>query len=239
MHPELNELKVKIFADGANLSGMIEMASKSHIAGLTTNPTLMRKAGITNYTNFAKEVLKEIKHKPISFEVFSDELEDMKTQGMKIASWAENVYVKIPITNSRGDSTFDVVNYLSQQGIKVNVTAVMDQSQVSEILPALNGEIPSYVSLFAGRIADTGRNPEPIIVECLDILSKNSKSELIWASPRELLNIFQANSVGCPIITATNEILSKLDLYKKDLKEYSLETVQMFQSDAKSSNYTL
>ena len=239
MHPDIKALNIKIFADGADLTGMIEMASKPYISGFTTNPTLMRKAGVTNYSNFAKQVLEEISHKPISFEVFSDDLEEMSYQAEKIASWGANVYVKIPITNSRGDSTFGVIEKLTQKGVKVNITALMNQAQVAEILPALNEGVPSYVSIFAGRIADTGRNPEAIMIQSLATLAEKPKAELIWASPRELLNIFQANAIGCHVITATNEILNKLELYKKDLKEYSLETVQMFQKDATSSNYSL
>ena len=239
MHPDINALNIKIFADGADLTGMIEMASKPYISGFTTNPTLMRKAGITNYSNFAKQVLKEISHKPISFEVFSDDLEEMSYQAEKIASWGANVYVKIPITNSRGDSTFGIIENLTQQGVKVNVTALMNQTQVAEILPALTEGIPSYVSIFAGRIADTGRNPEAIMIQSLATLAEKPKAELIWASPRELLNIFQANVIGCHVITATNDILNKLHLVGYDLKSYSLDTVKMFYSDALASGYQL
>ena len=190
MIPTLDTLKVKLFADGADIQGMIEMASKPYISGLTTNPTLMRKAGINDYIDFAKKVLSVITTKPISFEVFSDDLNEMKTQGEKIASWAENVYVKIPVTNSLGQSTCAVVEHLSDKGIKVNVTAVMLEDQVTEIIKVLNPSVPSYVSLFAGRIADTGRDPVPIVRNCVKIIHQNSNSELIWASPRELLNIF-------------------------------------------------
>jgi len=237
MGPRLDSLTVKLFADGANLDGMIEMAAKPYIAGLTTNPTLMKKAGVIDYTKFAKEVLKEIKDKPISFEVFSDELEEMKKQGEKIASWGENVYVKVPITNTRGDSTNSVVNYLTKNGIKVNVTAIMTEVQVAEVTKVLNPQISSYISVFAGRIADTGRDPVPLMKNCVEYLKENKKSELIWASPRELLNVFQANQIGCQIITATNDILKKLELVGHDLNEYSLETVKMFYLDAKSSGY--
>ena len=239
MLPTLDTLKVKLFADGADIQGMIEMASKPYISGLTTNPTLMRKAGINDYTEFAKKVLSVISTKPISFEVFSDNLDEMKTQGEKIASWAENVYVKIPITNTLGQTTCSVVEHLNNKGIKVNVTAIMLESQVTEIMKVLNPSVPSYVSLFAGRIADTGRDPVPIVKNCVEIISQNPKSELIWASPRELLNIFQANEVGCQIITATTDLLNKLNLVGRNLEEYSLNTVKMFYEDAKKSEYTL
>lgn len=239
MIPSINDLKVKLFADGADLAGMVKMASLSHISGLTTNPTLMKKAGITDYTKFAREVLGEISLKPISFEVFSDELEEMKIQGEKIASWGDNVYVKVPITNTRGETTESVVRHLSDKGIKVNVTAVMTHGQLQSILEALNPEVSSYISVFAGRIADTARDPINVMKQCLETIATNVKSELIWASPRELLNVFQANDIGCHIITATNDILKKLDLVGKNLEEYSIETVQMFFQDAKSSGYTI
>jgi transaldolase len=229
---------VKLFADGADLAGMIEMASKPFISGLTTNPTLMRKAGITDYVNFAKEVLKEIQTKPVSFEVFSDELQEMKIQGDKIASWGENVYVKVPITNTRGESTKPVVKYLANKGVKVNVTALMTKAQVVGILEVLNPDVESYVSVFAGRIADTGRDPMPIMRDCVQMLAQNRKSELIWASPRELLNVFQADEIGCHIITATNDILKKLELVGYDLLSYSLDTVKMFYHDAFNAGYS-
>jgi transaldolase len=225
-------LAIKLFADGANLEGMIEMASKPHISGLTTNPTLMKKAGITDYVKFAKDVLKEISYKPISFEVFSDELDEMKIQGEKIASWGENVYVKVPITNTRGDSTKPVVEYLANRGVKVNVTALMTKAQVAAMMEVLNPDVESYVSVFAGRIADTGRDPMPIMRDCVQTLALNRKSELIWASPRELLNVFQADKIGCHIITATNDILKKLEMVGRGLSGYSLETVKMFYEDA-------
>lgn len=232
-------LKIKLFADGADLNDMLEMNTKPHIKGLTTNPTLMRKAGITDYKGFALEVLAQITVKPISFEVFSDDLEDMKRQGIEISSWGENVYVKIPVTNTLGVSTTPVISHLVKEGVKVNVTALMCTDQVQAVAEVLNPNIPSYVSVFAGRIADTGRNPVPIMQESLRILSKISKSELIWASPRELLNLFQADEIGCHIITSTSEILKKLDLIGKDLNVYSLETVKMFYDDARSSKFTL
>jgi len=238
LEPTRESLKVKLFADGADLAGMIEMASKPFISGLTTNPTLMRKAGITDYVNFAKEVLKEIQTKPVSFEVFSDELQEMKIQGDKIASWGENVYVKVPITNTRGESTKPVVKYLANKGVKVNVTALMTKAQVVGILEVLNPDVESYVSVFAGRIADTGRDPMPIMRDCVQMLAQNRKSELIWASPRELLNVFQADEIGCHIITATNDILKKLELVGYDLLSYSLDTVKMFYHDAFNAGYS-
>jgi transaldolase len=232
-------LKTKLFADGADLTGMIEMASKPFIAGLTTNPTLMKKAGVTNYTKFAQEVLREIKDKPISFEVFSDDLDEMKKQGEIIASWGQNVFVKIPVTNTVGDSTKSVIKFLTGQGVKVNVTALMTSNQVADVANVLNPQVKSYVSVFAGRIADTGRDPLPIMQRSLEILSKSPNSQLIWASPREILNVFQANEIGCDIITATNDILSKLELIGKNLDLYSLETVQMFYNDARSSGFQI
>lgn len=233
------ELKVKLFADGADLEGMIEMASKPYISGLTTNPTLMKKAGIKDYVKFAKEVLIEISDKPISFEVFSDEIEGMKAQGETISSWGKNVFVKIPITNTRGESTTSVIKHLSDLGVKVNVTALMTNLQVEQVIEVLNPGVESCVSVFAGRIADTGRDPIPLMKKCLETLSKNRNAELIWASPRELLNIFQADEVGCHIITATSDILKKMTLVGYDLESYSLDTVKMFFSDAKESGYVI
>ena len=236
---DLQSLKVKLFADGADLAGMLEMAANTSISGLTTNPTLMRKAGITNYVEFAHLVLREIQKKPISFEVFSDELIEMKNQGEKIASWGENVFVKIPITTTKGLSTESVVSYLVSLGIKVNVTAVMTVDQVKHIADFLDPCIPSYISVFAGRIADTGVDPVPLVSECLQVIKEKPGCQLIWASPRELLNVFHANQIGCHIITATNDILRKLNLIGKKLDQYSLETVQMFYSDAQKAGYTI
>jgi transaldolase len=218
---------------------MLEMYSKSYIQGLTTNPTLMKKAGITNYSEFAKEVLQKISDKPISFEVFSDDLDEMITQARKISSWAKNVYVKIPITNTLGVSTLEVIQTLTNENIKVNVTAIMTVEQVKEISGALNYTVPSYISVFAGRISDTGVNPIPTMVDILKVLESNKNAEVIWASPRELLNVFQANEIGCHIITATNDILTKLKLVGKDLNKYSLETVEMFYGDAVSAGYSI
>jgi len=235
----INDLKVKIFADGADLNTMVSMANLNYIKGLTTNPTHMRKAGITDYRAFAKSVLDEIKLKPISFEVFSDDLNEMKEQALEISRWAENVYVKIPITNTNGSSTVEVLEFLVSQKVKVNVTALLTISQVKSVIRVLDPEVPSYISVFAGRIADTGRDPIRIMQESLQIMSENKNSELIWASPRELLNVIQADEINCHIITGTSDILNKLKLLDKDLAEYSLETVKMFRDDAVASGYTL
>jgi transaldolase len=239
MEPSRDTLKIKLFADGADLDGMVEMASKPYISGLTTNPTLMKKAGITDYVRFAKEVLREIQTKPISFEVFSDDLDGIKNQGLKIASWGENVFVKIPITTTKGESTKSIVRFLTGEGVKVNVTALMTNKQVQHISDALNPNLESYISVFAGRIADTGLDPVGIMKNCLETLSQNKNAQLIWASPRELLNIFQANQIGCHIITATNDILKKLNLIGYDLEKYSLDTVKMFFEDGKESGLNI
>lgn len=239
MNLSVNSLKVKLFADGADLAGMLEMYEKPYIKGMTTNPTLMRKAGITDYKKFALQVLSEMTEKPISFEVFSDDFSEMKRQGLEIASWGKNVYVKIPITNTKGDSTSEVIRYLVEQGVKVNVTALMTVQQVKIVATILENDVASYVSVFAGRIADTGQDPVPLMCEALEILSTKKSTELIWASPRELLNVVQANGIGCHIITATNDILKKLSLFNKSLEAYSLETVMMFYNDAKNANYCL
>lgn len=239
MVESINDLRIKIFADGADLPSMLEMSSKSYISGLTTNPTLMRKAGIVNYRSFAIETLSLIKHKPISFEVFSDDLDEMMRQGTEIANWGQNVFVKIPITTTTGESTDPVINFLTSKNIKVNVTALMTIDQVERVSKVLNPRVPSYVSIFAGRIADTGKNPIPTMEESLRILQNNPFAELIWASPRELLNIIQANEIGCHIITATNDIIKKLDLLNYSLTKYSLDTVKMFHNDAKESKFEI
>jgi transaldolase len=234
----VRDLSVKVFADGANLAQILELNEDPTIQGFTTNPTLMRAAGVTNFEDFAKEVLNHVS-KPISFEVFSDDLQEMKSQGLKIASWGPNVYVKVPVMNTKGESTSSVIEALVSKGVKVNVTAVMESSQVSEIVSVLNPDIPSYISVFAGRIADTGRDPMVILQESLKIMSPNNRAQLIWASPRELLNIFQADEIGCHVITATSEILKKINLVGKDLLQYSRETVEMFRRDAIASNYQI
>lgn len=235
----LSHLNVKIFADGADKSGMLEMHAKPYISGLTTNPTLMRKAGITNYRAFAKEILSAIRSKPISFEVFSDEFAEMERQAMEIASWGSNVYVKIPITNTRREPSTELVRKLSAAGVKVNVTAMMTLDQVREITNALAPDSPAYISVFAGRIADTGRDPVPIMRSAVETMSSKPKAELIWASPRELLNIFQADAIGCHVITVTNDILKKLELVGYELPEYSLDTVKMFYNDAATAGFEL
>ncbi len=238
MHP-INQLKVKIFADGADKAGMLEMYAKPYIKGLTTNPTLMRNAGIADYREFANDILKAIPDRPISFEVFSDEFPEMERQAMEIADWGDNVYVKIPVTNTKREPSYELVHKLAERGVKVNVTALMTLSQVRDVVAALNPAVPSYVSVFAGRIADTGRDPVPLMAAAVQILKLNPRAELIWASPRELLNIFHANDIGCHVITVTNDILKKLSLVGFDLDDYSLDTVKMFHRDAVAAGFKL
>jgi transaldolase len=236
---EFKDLRIKIFADGADLNGIISMNEKDFIQGLTTNPTLMKKAGISDYKKFAKEVLLHVTTKPVSFEVFCDDLEGMKKQALEISNWAGNVFVKIPITTTSGESTSSVIDSLVTLGVKVNVTAIMTVKQVADIAKVLNPKVSSYVSVFAGRIADTGVDPTDIMVNSLKILESNKNAELIWASPRELLNIFQADHIGCNIITATSDILGKLPLIGYDLDKFSLDTVKMFRKDALDSGFSL
>lgn len=233
------DLKVKIFADGADRAGMLEMYGKSYIKGFTTNPTLMRKAGLTNYEAFAHDILQSITDRPISFEVFSDEFPEMERQALKIAGWGDNVYVKIPVTNTRGEPAYELVRRLSHAGVKVNVTAMMTLEQTRNVVKVVTDGAPCCLSIFAGRIADTGRDPVPLMAEAVEILAEAPQAELIWASPRELLNIFQADEFGCHIITVTNDILKKLALVGKDLEEYSLDTVKMFYNDAQQAGYQL
>jgi len=235
----LNNLNVKIFADGADKTTMLEMYAKSHIHGLTTNPTLMRKSGITDYKKFCLDILQSIKDKPLSFEVFSDDFKEMERQALEIAGWGDNVYVKIPITNSKKETCYDLVKTLSQEGVKLNVTALMTLDQVQNVVNNLNPDVASYISIFAGRIADTGRDPIPIMKEALNLMKPQPLSELIWASPRELLNVFQAHDIGCHIITVTADILKKLNLIGYDLEEYSLDTVKMFYNDAVVAGFKL
>lgn len=235
----VDKLKVQIFADGADKIGMLEMYNKSFIKGLTTNPTLMKKVGITDYEAFAKDILLEVRDKSISFEVFSDDLDEMEMQALKIATWGENVYVKIPVTNTKGIPTYSLIKKLSDKGVKVNVTAIMTLEQVRDVVLSLNQNVPSYVSVFAGRIADTGIDPVPLMSAAVQITRMNSKAEVIWASPRELLNIFQADEIGCQIITVTNDILKKLELVDYDLNSYSLDTVKMFYNDALAAGFKL
>jgi transaldolase len=235
----IDSLKVKIFADGADKNAMLEMYKKPFIQGLTTNPTLMNKAGIRDYREFCMDILISIKDKPLSFEVFSDDFKEMYRQAIEIASWGNNVYVKIPITNTKKESCYSLVKELASQNVKVNVTAMMTLDQVSKVIEVLNPNVPSYISIFAGRIADTGRDPLPIMTSALDIMKSNPKSELIWASPRELLNIFQADEIGCHVITVTGDILKKLSLVGYDLDTYSLDTVKMFYNDAVVAGFKL
>ena len=233
------DLKIKIFADGAQKSEMLDMYNQSYIQGLTTNPTLMRKAGIQDYRAFAKDILSEIKDKPVSFEVFSDDFADMERQANEIASWGDNVYVKIPVTNTRQDPCYGLINRLTKNKIKVNITAIMTLEQVNNILPNLDPNTASYISIFAGRIADTGRDPIPLMREAVNKLKSAPLAELIWASPRELLNIIQADEVGCHIITVTKDILKKLAYVGYELEKYSLDTVKMFYDDAVSAGYEI
>ncbi len=235
----VTELTIKLFADGADVAGMRELSRNPLIRGFTTNPTLMRKAGVTDYRLFAQDILQAIPDRPISFEVFSDEFAEMERQAWEIWQWGPNVYVKIPITNTRGESSYDLVRHLADGGVKVNVTAMLALDQVEHILPALVGGPASYVSVFAGRVADTGLDPVPIMAAAVELLRPYPNVELIWASPRELLNVFQADAIGCHIITATHDILHKLLLVGKDLHAYSLDTVKMFYEDAKKGGYTL
>ncbi len=234
----VEDLSIKIFADGADKAGMLEMYSKPFIKGFTTNPTLMRKAGISDYKGFALDILASIKDKPISFEVFSDDFKEMKRQALMIKDWAENVYVKIPVTNTEGYPSYDLINNLVEMGVHLNVTAITTLKQVREVSAALENH-SSYVSVFAGRIANTGVDPVPLMVEAIEVISVFPKQELLWASPRELLNIFQADEIGCQIITVTNDILNKLELVGKDLADYSLDTVKMFRSDAVKAGFDL
>jgi transaldolase len=236
---DLKKLKVKLFADGADLAGMKEMAANPMIKGFTTNPTLMKKAGITDYKAFARDVLAAIPDRPVSFEVFADDFAEMEAQGLEIASWGKNVNVKIPVTNTKREFAGNVIERLSRAGVQVNVTALLTLEQVKRVTERLDAKTPAIISVFAGRIADTGVDPLPIMKASVEAMKSKPKAELIWASPRELLNVFQADAMGCHIITATNDILKKLSLVGKDLDNYSLETVEMFFKDAKAAGYTI
>jgi transaldolase len=236
---DLKKLKVKLFADGADLAGMKEMAANPMIKGFTTNPTLMKKAGITDYKVFARDVLAAIPDRPVSFEVFADDFAEMEAQGLEIASWGKNVNVKIPVTNTKREFAGNVIERLSKAGVQVNVTALLTLEQVKRVTERLDAKTPAIISVFAGRIADTGVDPLPIMKASVEAMKSKPKAELIWASPRELLNVFQADAIGCHIITATNDILKKLSLVGKDLDNYSLETVAMFYRDAKAAGYTI
>ena len=237
--PDLNDLRVKIFADGADLDDIERLAQNPIIKGFTTNPTLMRKADVRDYGAFARQVLNIVPDRPVSFEVFSDEFPEMEQQALELASWGSNVYVKVPVTNTRGEFSGPLIQRLSGAGVQVNVTALLALHQVEEVAEHLSDTTPSIVSVFAGRIADTGRDPIPLMAKAVEILSARPKAELIWASPRELLNIFQADSIGCHIITATSDVLAKLPGVGKDLDLFSLETVRMFRQDALAAGYAI
>jgi len=232
-------MSVKIFADGAEKAPMLKLYANPAIQGFTTNPTLMRKAGITDYEAFARDILQAIPDRPISLEVFADEFDEMERQAERIATWGDNVYVKIPVTNTRGESSSPLVRRLAARGVKQNVTALMTLDQVREVTDALAAGPSANISVFAGRIADTGVDPLPLMRAALDIMRPYPQLELIWASPRELLNIVQATEIGCHIITVTSDILNKLPLIGKDLNEYSLDTVKMFRNDALASGFGL
>ncbi|MBZ5579966.1 MAG: transaldolase [Acidobacteriia bacterium] len=235
----VTQLRVKLFADGADKAAMLDMYANPLIQGFTTNPTLMRKAGISDYRAFAWDILSAIRDRPISFEVFADEFPEMERQAHLISAWGNNVYVKIPVTNTQGESSCSLIERLSQAGVKLNVTALLTLKQVRDVRDALEGGPPSCISVFAGRVADTGRDPIPMMAAAIELLRPHRQMELIWASPRELLNVFQADALGCHIITATTDILKKLSLVGKDLAAYSLDTVKMFFEDARASGFEL
>lgn len=235
----VEQLTVRIFGDGAELAGILDLARHAWIKGFTTNPTLMQKAGITDYKAFAREVLAAVPDRPISFEVFSDEFAEMEAQAMEIASWGANVNVKIPVTNTRREFAGPLIGRLSRAGVALNITAIMTVDQVQRVVDALEGNAPAFISVFAGRIADTGVDPLPIMEDSLRRLKARPNTDLIWASPRELLNIFQADAMGCDIITVTNDILKKLSQVGKDLDDFSLETVKMFRDDAVKAGFAI
>jgi len=235
----VSDLNVQVFADGADKAGILELYRQPYIKGFTTNPTLMRKAGVTDYERFALEILQQISDRPISFEVLADDEAEMERQARKIARWAANVYVKVPVTNTRREPMYGLIRRLSRDGIQVNATAVLALDQVKHIGKALQGGAPSYISVFAGRVADTGRDPIPLMKSALEIMAPDPNMQLVWASPRELLNLFQAEEIGCHIITVTSDILKKVNLIGKNLHDFSLETVQMFRDDAVQSGFTL
>ncbi len=237
--PGLKDLKIKIFADGADMKGILEMAANPMIKGFTTNPTLMRKAGISDYEAFGRDVLSRVPDRPVSLEVFADDFAEMERQALQIASWGKNVNVKIPITNTKGESSAPLIERLSKAGVVLNVTAMMTLDQVRTVAKAVSPDVPVIVSVFAGRVADTGVDPVPHMTEALKLLESRPKAELLWASPRELLNIFQADEMGCHIITVTNDVLAKLSLVGKDLVGYSRETVEMFYKDASACGFSI
>jgi transaldolase len=237
--PDLKDLKVKIFADGADLGVIAELARDPLIRGFTTNPTLMRKAGINDYRAFALEVLEIVPDLPVSFEVFSDDFAEMERQAIEIASWGGNVFVKVPVTNTRRESSGGLIRRLSDAGVQLNVTALLTEDQVARVVDALAEDVSSFVSVFAGRVADTGRDPVPVVRRSVELLRARPRAELIWASPRELLNVIQADAVGCHVITVTKDVLAKLAMIGKDLDELSLDTVKMFRQDALSAGFTI
>jgi transaldolase len=237
--PACNPLRIRVFADGADLDGMAAMARNPVIQGFTTNPTLMRKAGVQDYRSFALDVLKVVTDRPVSFEVFSDDFAEMERQALEIASWGRNVNVKIPVSNTLGEFAGPLLSRLSRAGVALNVTAVMTSDQVDRIVAAMDGPAPAFVSVFAGRVADTGRDPIPIMTRAVALCGTRPNTELIWASPRELLNIFQADEIGCHVITVTTDILRKLDGVGKDLEQFSLETVAMFRNDAVKAGFQI
>jgi transaldolase len=236
---DARDLKIKIFADGADRESIARLYENPLIKGFTTNPTLMRKARVEDYETFAREVLEIVTDRPISFEVFSDDFDEMEQQALQISSWADNVYVKVPVTNTSGEPAADVVRRLASRGVKVNVTALMTPAQVGEVSQWLAGGPPCYISVFAGRISDSGRDPIPLMTESLEILSDHPNAELIWASPREILNIVQADAIGCHVITVTHDLLEKLETLGRDLDQFSLDTVRMFFRDGQAAGYTL
>jgi transaldolase len=237
---KLQQLKIKIFADGADKAGILELNANPLVSGMTTNPTLMRKAGISDYEGFAIEILKSVREKPISFEVFSDDFAEMRRQGLKINSWQPNVYVKIPITNTRGESSLPLIRELAGKGVKLNITAILTLDQVAGVAEVLSPQVPSIVSVFSGRIADTGIDPEPIMRASLALLRHQPKAELLWASCREVLNIFQAGACGCHIVTVPNDILKKaMKMCGLTLAQVSLDTVKMFDADARAAGFKL
>ena len=237
--PSLDDLKIKLFADGADLNSILELYKNPRIQGFTTNPTLMHKAGITDYEQFGRKLLAAVQDRPISLEVFADDLETMEIQARKIATWGSNVNIKIPVTNTKGEFAGSLISKLSAEGVQLNVTAIMTPQQVRKVAEALDPRTPAIISVFAGRVADTGVDPMPLMRDCLAALKDRPLAELLWASPREVLNVFQANEVGAHIITATPDVLAKLKLFGKDLDEYSLDTVKMFHNDATAAGFSI
>jgi transaldolase len=237
--PELKDLRIKIFADGADREGMVRLAQEPHIQGFTTNPTLMNAVGVKDFEAFARDVLAAIPDKPISFEVFADEFDEMERQALKIREWGPNVYVKIPITNTRGETSAALISRVSEQGVKLNVTALLTPQQVGRVVEALSSGPRAIISVFAGRIADTGVDPIPLIQESLEIIRPYPAVELLWASPREVLNIVQADQIGCHIVTVTHDLLKKLGTLGRDLTDLSLDTVKMFYRDGQAAGFAI